>query len=79
MKAMIPSLPRLMGQATQFVVLIAVLLGATGSLEAQSWTNTTLSASQRASLLTSAMTFNETATMVAGASGSYVGYIPANT
>ncbi|HWY29561.1 MAG TPA: glycoside hydrolase family 3 C-terminal domain-containing protein, partial [Candidatus Acidoferrum sp.] len=79
MKAMVPSLSRLTSQTTQFIVLIAALLGATGSLEAQSWTNTTLSASHRASLLTSAMTFNEMATMVAGASGSYVGYIPANT
>jgi beta-glucosidase len=49
------------------------------SLQAQAWTNATLSASQRASLLVSAMTFNEMAAMVAGASGPYVGYIPKNT
>ena len=79
MKKKIPSLPGIMGQTAPIIVLIGALLGATGSLQAQSWTNTTLSASQRASLLTGAMTFNEMATMVAGASGSYVGYIPANT
>ena len=44
----------------------------------QSWTNTTLPPSQRAALLLNAMTFNEKVTMVAGASGGYVGYIPAN-
>lgn len=50
-----------------------------GSLQAQPWTNTTLSAGQRASLLTNAMTFSEMTTMVAGASGSYVGFIPNNS
>lgn len=44
----------------------------------QPWTNTTLSASQRATLLVGAMTFNEKAAMVNGAGGSYVGNIPAN-
>ena len=64
---------------TLIAVLTGALLGATGSLKAQTWTNTTLSASQRASLLTSAMTFSEMTTMVAGTSGPYVGYIPSNT
>jgi beta-glucosidase len=51
-------------------------------LPAQSWTNTTLSANQRATLLVGAMSFNEKVAMVNGASGSaagnYVGNIPAN-
>ncbi len=79
MKPMRHSHPGIMGQTAQIVVLIGALLGATGNLQAQSWTNTTLSASQRASLLTNAMTFSEMTTMVAGASGAYVGYIPSNT
>ena len=45
----------------------------------QPWTNTTLSASQRATLLVGAMSFNEKVAMVNGAGGSYVGNIPANT
>jgi beta-glucosidase len=48
-------------------------------LQAQAWTNTTLSASQRANLLLNAMTFNEEAAMVYGAGGSYVGNIPGNS
>ena len=47
-------------------------------LQAQAWTNTTLSASQRASLLLGAMTFSQEAAMVSGAGGPYVGNIPAN-
>jgi beta-glucosidase len=48
-------------------------------LQAQAWTNQTLSAGQRANLLVNAMNFNEEAAMVYGAGGSYVGNIPANT
>jgi beta-glucosidase len=47
-------------------------------LPAQSWTNTTLSASQRATLLLGAMSFGEKTAMVHGAGGAYVGNIPAN-
>jgi beta-glucosidase len=45
----------------------------------QPWTNTVLSASQRAALLLNAMTFDHKVAMVAGAGGSYVGNIPANS
>jgi beta-glucosidase len=49
----------------------------------QPWTNTTLSASQRATLLLNAMTFGEKIAMVAGAgsgtNGNYVGNIPGNS
>ena len=52
-------------------------------LQAQTWTNTTLSASQRASLLLAQMTFSEKAAMVyatAGPAGSnYIGNIANNT
>ncbi len=52
-------------------------------LPAQSWTNTTLSASQRASLLLAQMTFSEKAAMVYGVAGptgsNYVGNIANNT
>jgi len=52
-------------------------------LQAQSWTNTTLSASQRASLLLAQMTFSEKAAMVYGTAGptgsNYVGNIANNT
>jgi beta-glucosidase len=44
----------------------------------QPWTNITLSANQRATLLAGAMSFSEKAALVYGASGSYVGNIPAN-
>lgn len=50
----------------------------TAHLPAQSWTNSTLSASQRATLLLGAMNFNQMVAMVNGAGGSYVGNIPAN-
>ena len=49
----------------------------------QPWTNTTLSASQRASLLLNAMTFSDEAAMVCGTAGptgsNYVGNIANNT
>ncbi len=52
-------------------------------LQAQSWTNTTLSASQRAGLLLAQMTFSEKAAMVYGTAGpagsNYVGNIAGNT
>lgn len=44
----------------------------------QPWTNTTLSANQRATLLVGAMSNSEKIAMVNGAGGSYVGNIPAN-
>ncbi|HTR42093.1 MAG TPA: glycoside hydrolase family 3 C-terminal domain-containing protein, partial [Pseudomonadales bacterium] len=58
---------------------LAVCLVMPTRLSAQAWTNTTLSASQRANLLVNAMTFNQMAAMVYGAGGSYVGNIPATT
>src|ERR1700720_3252623 len=70
---------RILGHTIQMIGLIIFGLGMVDSLQAQSWTNTTLSASQRASLLVSAMTFNELATMVAAGGGSYVGNIPNNS
>ena len=52
-------------------------------LQAQAWTNTTLSASQRATLLLAQMTFSEKAAMVYGVAGptgsNYVGNIANNT
>src|ERR1035438_9841982 len=55
----------------------------TENLQAQAWTNKTLSASQRASLLLAQMTFNEKAAMVYGVAGptgsNYVGNIANNT
>jgi len=67
-----------LSRIAQVVCIAGIWLAAAGSLSAQSWTNTALSASQRASLLVSAMTYNEMAAMVAGAAGPYVGYIPNN-
>jgi beta-glucosidase len=60
----------------QIICVVGAFLGMVGSLKSQSWTNAMLSASQRASLLVSAMNFSELATMVEGTSGSYVGNIP---
>ena len=61
-------------------LLIAIGLGMAERLHAQSWTNTTLSAGQRAVSLVNAMTFSEMAAMVSGGiSGGYAGVIPANT
>ena len=52
-------------------------------LQAQAWTNTTLSANQRATLLLAQMTFSEKAAMVYGTAGpagsNYVGNIANNT
>src|SRR5580693_1730881 len=79
MKVMFSSHPKILGQTAKGIFFIGILFGVTGGLQAQSWTNTTLSASQRAVLLTNAMTFSEMTAMVAGTSGSYVGYIPNNT
>src|SRR5690348_17605235 len=62
---------------------IAVFCSMPVHLLAQAWTNTTLSASQRAGLLLSQMTFSEKAAMVyatAGPTGSnYIGNIANNT
>jgi beta-glucosidase len=79
MKAMIFFCPKILGQTVHGIFFIGILFGITGGLQAQSWTNTTLSASQRASFMVNAMTFSEMSVMVAGAGGSYVGNIPNNT
>jgi beta-glucosidase len=78
MKANFFTHARIVHRITNIVCVTGIWLATAGTLLAQSWTNTMLSASQRASLLTSAMTYNEMAAMVAGASGPYVGYIPNN-
>ncbi|HMD55784.1 MAG TPA: glycoside hydrolase family 3 N-terminal domain-containing protein, partial [Phycisphaerae bacterium] len=67
---------KVLSRIAQIICFIAVCLGMADSLKAQSWTNKTLSASQRASLLVNAMSFSQLATIVVGASGSYVGNIP---
>jgi len=78
MKANIYTRIRILSRIDKIVYITGIWLATAGSLSAQSWTNTTLSAGQRASLLVGAMTYNEMAAMVAGASGPYVGYIPNN-
>ncbi len=59
--------------------LIVVCCAMPARLLAQAWTNTTLSAGQRASFLVPSMNFSQEATMVYGGGGSYVGNIPANS
>src|SRR5271169_1704520 len=70
-------------KAAWIICLAGICCGLQRSLQAQSWTNTTLSASQRASLLLGAMTFSEKAAMVYGVAGptgsNYVGNIANNT
>jgi beta-glucosidase len=62
------------------VLLLCFIGGLVWNVSAQQpWTNTALAPSQRATLLLNAMTFGEEIALVAGASGSYVGNIPANT
>jgi len=68
-----------LNSAAWFICLVGFCCEWPGNLQAQSWTNTTLSASQRATLLLGAMTFGEKIAMVNGAGGAYVGNIPANT
>jgi beta-glucosidase len=53
--------------------------GIPGHLSAQPWTNTNLPASQRASLLVAAMTFDEKVAMVQGMNDSaFIGYVSGN-
>jgi beta-glucosidase len=61
------------------LALVCLLALFTRHLAAQSWTNSALSAGQRAALLLSAMNFGDKVTLIAGAGGSYVGNIPANS
>jgi len=65
------------------VCLIGLCCALPLHLQAQAWTNTTLSASQRGSLLLAQMTFSEKAAMVYGVAGptgsNYVGNIANNT
>lgn len=58
---------------------LSIFLAAANHVDAQAWTNTALSAAERAAFLVPAMTFSEQVTMLAGASGAYVGNIPPNT
>ena len=69
----------ILGNVLHAVCFITVCCAMPVRLQAQAWTNTTLSASQRANLLLNAMSSSQEATMVYGAGGSYVGNIPANT
>ena len=64
----------------RLITFICICGGLVWNVSAQQpWTNTTLSASQRAALLLNAMTFDEKVAMVAGAGGGYVGNIPNNS
>ena len=64
----------------QILLLIVIGVGMADRLQAQSWTNTTLSAGQRATSLVNTMTFSEMEAMVyGGSSGGYAGVIPANS
>ncbi|MGH7953320.1 MAG: glycoside hydrolase family 3 N-terminal domain-containing protein, partial [Limisphaerales bacterium] len=65
--------------AAQAIALACFWAGLTGNLSAQSWTNTTLSANQRATFLLAAMSLDEKIAMVHGVNGPYVGNIPANS
>lgn len=59
--------------------LPALALGCALQLPAQTWTNTALTAEQRADALLAAMTLGEKAALLNGAGGSYVGNLPANS
>jgi beta-glucosidase len=63
---------------SRLIALVWLCAGLGWNLSGQSWTNTALPASQRATLLLNAMSFGQKAAMIAGASGPYVGNIPAN-
>ncbi len=63
------------GRRITLLFLVAFLAR---NLDAQSWTNATLPSTQRAALLLGAMNYGDKVAMIAGASGSYVGNIPAN-
>ncbi len=58
---------------------LTVWLWLAAELPAQTWTNTSLSAYQRADALVSAMTLSEKIALVQGASGPYVGNIATNS
>ena len=78
-----PTHPNVLKKAAWLICLAGIAWGFPCRLQAQSWTNTTLSASQRASLLLGAMTVGEKAAMVYGTAGpagsNYVGNIANNT
>jgi len=69
---------KVLKKAVWVICLVGICCELPGGLRAQSWTNTTLSASQRAALLLGAMSFSEKVAMVNGTGGSYAGNIPAN-
>ena len=58
---------------------VAFVLGSACPVEAQTWTDTSLSAQQRADALVSALSLDEKIALVHGTGGSYVGNIPANS
>lgn len=74
---------RVLIKAVWVLGLAEICWGLQLRVQAQSWTNTTLSASQRATLLLGAMTFNEKVAMVSGTAGpagsNYVGNVVNNT
>ena len=59
--------------------LATIALGLALPLQAQTWTNTSLTAEQRADAILAVMTLDEKAALFNGAGGPYVGNIPANT
>jgi beta-glucosidase len=54
-------------------------MAGTLTLQAQTWTNTSLTGEARASALVATMTFGEKTLLLNGAGGAYVGNIPANS
>ncbi|HTQ49591.1 MAG TPA: glycoside hydrolase family 3 C-terminal domain-containing protein [Candidatus Acidoferrales bacterium] len=77
---------KVLNRAAWAIGLAGICFGLPCDLRAQSWTNTTLSASQRAGLLLAQMTFSEKAAMVYGTGGApggnnynYVGNITNNS
>jgi beta-glucosidase len=72
-------LHHLPNRVARCLCLVSCGLAVGTDLPAQTWTNTSLSAEQRADALLAAMTQNEQLAMVSGAGGSYVGNIPGNS
>lgn len=74
---------QILKRAAWIICLAGICCGLQRNLHAQSWTNTTLSAGQRAGLLLAQMTFTEKAAMVYGTAGptgsNYIGNIAGNT
>ena len=63
----------------RWLCLVGCGLGLTTRLPAQTWMNTSLSASQRASLLVAAMSQSDQIAMLNGTFNTYIGNIPGNS